>query len=231
MSSLSEYSGRRRPAIIFFFGSNGAGKSTQMDLLLRALKRRNLKAHKSWVASHHLFAWFLGVTLAKLGYPQDHWTTVNPHLHPFADFRVLADSMREPSKSLLMIFEIFNLVVADLFKVRMPKLLRYWVVVEKYIPVTIADFHIIFDRQFSDSLMTRFLLRLVPRDAYGIFLDINYESLLKRRGRKTEPRKYLELQNVVGKWYAKHYHCLIIDTSKTDIQRAHELIMNYLGLA
>jgi len=202
-----------------------------MDLLILTLRKRKIRVHKSWLASHHLFVYILGTVFAKLGYPKDHWTRVNPDLTPFADFSFLIKNMGKSIRLLLIVFETVNVVIADLFKVRIPKLVGYWVIVEKYIPTTIADMNLIYGREVFDSMIARFLLRLIPKDAYGVFLRADYESLLKRRGEKTEPRKYLEIQNAMGKWYAAHYQCLVIDTSKTNVKGAHELIMNYLNLA
>jgi len=231
VNCLRNYSARRRPAIVFFFGPNGAGKSIQMDLLIHALRERKIRVCKSWVASHHLFVWILGSLLAKLGYPKDHWTRVNPDLTPFADFSFLVKNMGKSSRLLLIVLETANLVVADLFKVRIPRLMGYWVVIEKYIPITIADMNLIYGREVLDSMIVRFLLRLIPKDAYGVFLQADYETLLERRGEKTEPRKYLEIQNAMGKWYAAYYQCVVIDTSKMDAKRTHELVMNYLNLS
>jgi len=221
----------KRNPIIIFFGPNGAGKSTQMDLLIYALKKKNVRVHKSWIASHHLLVWFLAIILAKLGYPKDHWTTVNPHLPPIADFSFLTRGMGKVSRLLLIILEVANVVVADLFKVRIPMLLGYCVVVEKYLLVTITDMVRLFNWKFLDTLPARLLLNLIPKDAYCIFLYSGYESLFKRRGAKTEPREYLEMQSAIGRWYANNYHCLVIDTSKTSIKRTHEMIMEYLNLS
>lgn len=221
----------RRKSIIIFFGPNGAGKSIQMDLLVYALENRNTRVRKSWIASHHLFVWFLGLILAKLGYPKDHWTKVNPHLPPYVDFSFLTKRMGKISRLFLITLEVLNIVLVDLFKVRIPRLLGYHVIIEKYFLTSITDLGFIFGWEFLETLPARLFLKLIPKDAYCIFLNASYETTLKRRGTRTEPRKYLEMQSTIGRWYANHYDCLTIDTSKTSIKRTHELIMKYLSLS
>jgi energy-coupling factor transporter ATP-binding protein EcfA2 len=222
-------SNAKKPYVIFFFGQNGAGKSTQMELLCNALKDQKIKSRITWIASHNLFVWFLGVILAKLGYPKDHWTKVNPHLRPVANLGFFKNTGK-PSKSILLFLEIVSIVLVDLIKIRIPKLLGNWVIVEKYIPITLADLTLIYSRPFFKSMAARFLLRLVPANAYGIFLEVDYEDLLKRRGEKIESKKYLGSQDVVCKWYATHYNCLIVDTSKIDVKKTHGLIIDYLNI-
>lgn len=224
----------RKNKIIAFIGPNGAGKSIQMDLLIAYLKKRNIRVRNTWVASHHLFVWVLGILLVKLGYPKDHWTTVNPHLPPTVDFAFLVKGkgkLVRINKLLLLMLELFNLVIVDLFKVRIPRLFGYCIVIEKYLPVTLADLTQIFGSKFLDSLPARFLLSLIPEDLHCVFLNATYESLLKRRGTKTEPRHYLELQCAICEWYAKNNPCLVIDTSKTSIKDTHESIIDYLKLS
>jgi thymidylate kinase len=216
-----------KPRVVFFFGQNGAGKSTQMELLSKALNDQNIKARITWIASHNLFVWFLGVILAKLGYPKDHWTRVNPQLRPVANLGFFKSTGRV-SKSILLFLEIISLVIVDLIKIRIPRLLGNWIIVEKYIPITIADLTLIYGKTFFKSIAARFLLRLIPASVYGIFLKVDYEDLLERRGEKIESKKYLSSQNVVCEWFAKQYCCLVVNTSETDIERTHELIMDYL---
>lgn len=216
-------------------GPNGVGKSTQMDLLIDNFKKRKIRFRKTWVASHHLFVWVLGILLVKvLGYPKDHWTTVNPHLPPAVEFASLVKGTGlrvKIGKVILLFLELFNLVIIDLFKVRLPRLFGYSIVIEKYLPVTIADLTSTLGPDFLDSLSARFLTCLIPKDVYCIFLNADYDSLFERRGIKTEPRPYLELQSKICKLYAKNHKCLVIDTSKINIKETHELIKNYLQLS
>ena len=214
-------------------GPNGVGKSTQMDLLIEDFKKRNIKFRKSWVASHHLFVWIFGILLVKLGYPKDHWTTVNPHLPPAVEFASLVkgDGLRvKIGKIILLLMELINLVIVDFFKVRVARLFGYSIIIEKYLPVSIADLTSTLGPQFLDSMSARFLLCLIPKDVYCVFLTAKYESLLDRRGEKTEPQHYLDLQTKICSWYAQNHECLVIDTSKTSIADTHELIKRYLKL-
>jgi hypothetical protein len=228
--SFARARNKRKPRVVFFSGQNGAGKSTQMSLLVGALKNRGIKVRTTWIASHNLLVWFLAVIFAKLGYPKDHWSTLNPKSTPIADLRFFKNT-RKPSVLLLLVLEVANVVTADLFKVRIPKLFGYWVIVEKYIPTTIADMIPLCGFQFSSSVIIRFLLSLIPKNACGVFLHASYETLLARRGTKTEPKKYLEAQRLVDGWYADHYFSLVIDTSEMSIKKTHELILKHLNLS
>ena len=223
----------KRNKIIAFVGPNGVGKSTQMALLIPALRKRGVRVRKTWVASHHLFVWVLGIILVKLGYPKDHWTTVNPDLIPAVNFGSLLEGKGirvKIGKVILLSLEILNLVIIDLVKVRIPRMFGYCIIIEKYLPVTIADLSDIFGSNFINGFWAKFVIKLIPKDLCCIYLYADYENLQKRRGDKTESKEYLDLQCKISKWYAEHNPCLVIDTTKKNIEESHEMIMSYLNL-
>lgn len=70
------------PRFVHFFGPDGAGKSTQVDLLVGELKSRGVRAKKCWIRSPHTLAFLLSMFLLRIGF-----------------YRVSSTSIGKPEKS------------------------------------------------------------------------------------------------------------------------------------
>ena len=56
------------PRFIHFFGPDGAGKSTQVNLLLNMLKSKGIRARICWIRSPRTLAFFASVLLLRIGF-------------------------------------------------------------------------------------------------------------------------------------------------------------------
>ncbi|MEM2506177.1 MAG: hypothetical protein QXF61_03950 [Nitrososphaeria archaeon] len=54
--------------LVHFFGPDGAGKSTQVELLVRRLRNEGINAEKCWIRSPHTLAFVLSMLLLKIGF-------------------------------------------------------------------------------------------------------------------------------------------------------------------
>lgn len=221
---------RSGTVIIAIFGPDGAGKSTHVDLLVAFLRKKGLKIRKAWVGSHHLLAWVLGRILVRLGYSSDHWTSVNPHLRKFVDILPIEKRLGKLRRFTLIALEFVSVLAVDLLRVRLPRLLGYNIIVERYLLTTLADLTYIFGWDFLDTIVAKLLVKLIPKDVYFVFLDADYSALAKRRGVKTEPEAYLEVQKSIYKWFAKRRGYVTIDTSNLSVHDTQAIIRQALGL-
>jgi hypothetical protein len=132
-------------------------------------------------------------------------------------------------RSLWGAIEFMSVIPHILFRVYVPHWLGYTVVAERYVVdsvVTIAC--VMGDPSYITGLFGRILLRLIPEDSVVVYLKCDYQTILGRRGRHTEGRKFILFQN---KWYDTLARCFgtsIINTSINSISETYEKLMDIL---
>ena len=212
--------------IIVLFGPDGSGKTTQIRLLTSYFKARGVKFYKTYISTHHLFAWILFKIFVTAGHYI--WRpNVYAQVEKYPSPEVFSSRL---GKIIKYIVEGISLLLAILLKVQLPsKLLKRLVIVERYIPSSLADFVCAFGISSLNSILVRILLALAndPKTVY-VYLDADYETLIKRRGIRIEPEDYIKTQRMIYKQFAKNYNCLIIDTSKLDILTTQKVIREYI---
>jgi len=233
------------PHLIHFFGPDGAGKSTQVEMLISFLDRRGVKVEKCWVRAPHTLAFVLWRLLIRISF-----------------YRVVSNSLGvaiklpavDRNQFLRGFWSLVELVGA------LPIILRYYIsllrgyrlVAERYVldtVTTIAFF--INDINFLKGRISRVLLRFIPSNTSFIFLDSDYETIYQRRAplchaedcaiekKKTydslskgslEPRVFIEFQRTAYRLLAKSFNALVIDTSSLSVEETFSLILQHLGL-
>ena len=230
--------------MIHFFGPDGAGKSTQVDILIESIKEFDPRVKKWWVRSPHTFAFVLWRLFVKIGFYR---VVSNP----------LGFSFRLPAVDRSRVLQFFWALV-EFFSV-LPLILRtrflvfrgYKLVAERYIldsVTTIAYF--IDDMNFLRSRISRLLFRLIPRNTVFIFLDSNYDTIFRRRApylhvndcdqkRRSygsvprsivEPREFIDFQRNAYRILARSFDALTIDTSESSVEETSKAILEYLRL-
>jgi len=211
--------------IITFFGPDGAGKSTCISCLILYLKDRGFKIYGTWVCVNHLFAWLLCRVFVKFG----HYVWRPNEKSPFRTRYPSPEVYKSKLNMQIWLFaELVSILPTILLKVYLPKFLRRIVVVERYIPGILADLVYASDRSFLNSFSARLLLRLCNNVIF-VYVDADYETVVKRRGLQAEPRDYYETQQMVYRLFANDHNCLVINAGVLDIEAIRELIIGYIS--
>jgi hypothetical protein len=233
------------PRFIHFFGPDGSGKSTQVKLLVRKLKSRGIRVRKCWVRSPHTLAFILWKFLVKIGF----YRSV---LNPFGiAVKFPAVNRSRALKLFWSTIEFFS-VLPLILRVRILMLRGYTLVAERYIFDTITTIaYFLDDRTFVRSMVSRMLLRFIPKGTAFIFLDADFETIYRRRAilaqtRATsrrrffnygalpaaflEPRHFIDFQRKIYAIFASSYNALIIDTSQNSVEETSKRIRTYLNI-
>lgn len=233
------------PTMIHFFGPDGAGKSTHVNILLKIFAEKNVRAKKCWVRSPHTLAFILWRFFVKVGFCRTVYNCLGvPFKFPAVD--------RNKGLRIFWVVIEFISIFPLLIKVRYWLFKGYKLIAERYIldsVVTIAYF--INDIDFLKGRIARLLFRFIPKNTTFIFLDANYRTIYQRRAppcisehkfqnsyksyeighlRSVEPRDFIEFQRNAYHFLAYIFNPLIIDTTKHSIKETSNVILQYLGV-
>jgi len=209
--------------IIAFFGADGVGKSTQVQLLIKRLQKLGLKCRKAWIRSPHGFAFYAWKLLTKIGYKR-------VLTNKFGYKLELPMVNRDPlMKRIWPWFELINIMPIFLAKVKIPSMLGYTIIAERLLVDSIATIaHFIYDTRFPQSTVARILLSLTPQNILFIHLTCDYKTLIDRRKNLVEPYDSSIFQMHIFDELANHLNTLTINTAHISPQQTHEMIWSYL---
>lgn len=214
-----------RPRLIAFFGPDGTGKSTHVELLVNFFRLHKVKVRRVWIRSPHTLAYFLSRFLVKSG----HYRIV---LNPFGKkMKIPAVFTGRWFRLFWSLIELASVIPLILFLVYVPLLLGYMVVAERYVVDTVVTIAYFFnDFNFLQSRTAKILLRFVPKNTVFIHLDSDYLTIVKRRSHIVEPYDFIEFQRVAYGMIGTSVGAKFIDTSDTSIKQTSSRIMKWLGI-
>ena len=233
----------RVPSMVHFFGPDGSGKSTHVELLVKRIAKQNPNVRKCWLRSPHTFAFLLWRLFVRIGFYR---AVCNP----------LGIEIKLPAVDRSRSLRVFW-AVAEFFSV-LPLIMRIDLaikrgrkfVAERYIldtVTTVAFF--VDDVDFLRSRIARLLFLFIPKDTVFIFLDSDFKTVFNRRahiyvdgynqkGRAygmiprsaVEPQEFIDFQRRAYKTLAKSFNAFSIDTSTSSVERTAERIWDHLSM-
>jgi len=188
-----------QPQVIVFAGTVGAGKSTHMRLLTSALKNREVKVKSTFLKKGHFFTYILEHILALIFLrkkekvpPMRALIDKSPHL--FAKIF-----------KLWLLFDVYFTAIKFIVNIYIPIKRGNTIIVEEYIPATIASYKYYCERlEISQEIIafpTRILLRLMSMfSTQAVFFDAESNILKTRwnlRGSQMESDRYICMQRKI----------------------------------
>lgn len=203
---------KRRAPLIVAFGPDGAGKSTQTKLLVASLRNKH-KVIRIELSFRHLIVYLIARFFIRLGRTRIVTENRTAPLLPCDNVRLM-----------LELLSIIPLVA----KIRFFQYLGYMVVVEKYVPFTIASIEYVFDDSILRRIAIKMLSRFIYNDMALILLDIDYQTHLARRSKSYERAAWFNFQRRVYRRFGRMQNCLIIDTHAVSVNDAQNMIRAYV---
>ena len=168
--------GRVAQARFFYItGADGTGKSTQTQLLIEHLQSRGIQCRHLWLRFPFFFSLPLLAYARWRGYS---WHEVTDGVdHGYWDFRC-SWLMRRVFPWMFLI----DAALASMFKVYLPLSLGHTIVCERFVFDMIVDLMVAFDDySVHQGLPGKLYLSLMPRETVVIVLDLDADTIRKRR--------------------------------------------------
>jgi len=167
--------------IIIFSGTDGAGKSTQIDLLIHELLNNGYKVKCIWARGGYTPIFMYVKRVARIIFGKK----IMPSGRVNARNKLIAN--RSVSKAWLII-SIFDLLGLYAIYVRALSSFGYVVVCDRYIGDSYIDFKRNFGSKFNDKgLSWRLLDWAAPKPDHAFLLHVPVETSIERSRLKNEP--------------------------------------------
>jgi len=194
--------------LICIIGPDGAGKTTQAQLLVKRLKEKEIKCEYKWLRFNHFFSLPL-LALARLIGLSEITILNNGKKIGYHYF------YRSKTISLLYPMILFiDMLIFTLIKIFIPiKVYKKTIVCDRFIYDTIVDL-MVATRNYDlyNTNIGKLFLSLVPKNSKAIMLITDEKTLRKRREDLMQD-KTLNLRINLYKKLAQHLHIPMVDAS------------------
>lgn len=208
--------------LVVFFGSDGSGKTTQARSLASHLQRQGFRVIVVWIRAHHSFASVLSKILVRLGY----FRYVVSYGKTRRSFVI---ELLPGLRGFFGLLEFISVLPWILTRVKLPLLLGYVVIAERYVVDTIVNIaYFLHDPRFLRGYAARILLAMVPKDAFLIFLDAETETIISRIEKRREELDvdFIEFQRKSYASFAALLGALSINNSNIDETSTFQIMLD-----
>jgi thymidylate kinase len=210
--------------VIAFFGPDGAGKTTQADLLVDYLRTKNFKTRKAWIRAVHGYAFAISKVLIRMGYVKK--DPVGPGSIPMR----LDLEKSPPLQAVWPWVELLSLLPLVISRVKLPSLLGRTVVCERYTIDSIPSIsYTVGDASFDRRFLAKALLSMVSEGYVLVNLDCDYDSIVSRRGAQAEPEDFIKIQREMYAKFQPRLGALYLNTATITPTETQDRIRQFVG--
>lgn len=215
----------KRCRLFIITGIDGSGKTTLATILVRYFKSRGYRTRYVWIKSLHTLAFLIAGLFKFVG---RYRRLQNPNN--------IAISRFEPSEYASVsrvwpFIEFISVLPWVILKVNLAKLLGFVVVTDRYLIDNIVSVSIRSkDLLFADSFLGRLLLRMIPNSAAIIHLDVDMDTVLRRRSDIEYTTEEIRHQITLYRQLAEKMKACTVNTTMLNIKETKAVIFDKLNL-
>ena len=206
--------------MIYFFGSDGTGKTTHADLVSMHLRSNGYRTTRVSIKQHHTFAFVL-LKLLTRSTPQSQ--AVN--YYGFGgDF---GRRIKTPWK----ILEVSSLVPALFRKVFVPLSMGNVVVCDRYLLDTLVTLsYFLKEPEMVSGNLAKLLIQLIPKNSLLVYFETDTDTILKRKQDEPLTKQLVEYYKHAYRTFAgwPSLPIVMVDTTAVSIQEVQEKILGML---
>lgn len=212
------------PSFINITGIDGSGKTTMARFLTKHLRSEDVKTRYVWIKSLHTLAYFISRIFESRG-----WRRLVKNPNNTIVFRFELPNSRSAEK-FWQIIEFISVLPWIIVKVNLAIFFGFTVVSDRY---TIDSIISIAMRtrspSFVESFLGKLLLRMIPKEAAVIYLDVDLHTVLKRRHDIEYTADEIQGQIVLYRLLAEKMGAYFIDTRMLSIEDVEKKVVDYIS--
>jgi len=206
--------------LIVFFGPDGSGKTTQARLLASHFQQQGFKVRLVWIRAHHSLASILSKILASFGFYRI--MNLQGKSYKLFDIKLLPGL-----KGIWGFIEFMSVLPWVLIKVKLPWLLGYVVIADRYVVDTIVSVaYFLGDYEFLSKCTAKILLTMVSKGAFLIHLDAEEEVIMERRKNEKLDPDFIQFQRRLYPSFATLLGVLSVNTSNKSVMDTFKIILD-----
>ena len=208
--------------MVYFFGSDGTGKTTHADLVSSYLNTKGFKTCRASIKQHHTLSFlFLKLLTRK--------SSSGQAINYYGFCSDLACKIKTPWK----ILELMSLLPAVFYRVLLPLSLGYVVVCDRYLLDTlVALSYFLKEPKINSGIVAKLLVKLIPKNSFLVYFEADTNVILQRK--KDEPlteqliEYYKNAYRTLAKWSG--LAIIMIDTSINSVKEVQDKILSLISI-
>jgi len=158
-------------------GADGSGKTTQIKLLEKYLRRRGFRVKRLWFRWVAFLSYPFLALCHLLGYTK--WKTISRSNVRYAECRFYMNRALASLWPYLLTLDAF---IYSIFKIEVRRILGYTILCDRFIPDIIVDLMCeIKDYRLVKRLVGKTLLSLIPKDSKLMIMDVTESTAYSRK--------------------------------------------------
>ena len=208
---------------IVITGMDGSGKTTLANWLYKYFISKGYKSKYVWIKSNHTFAYLLSCVLISLG---RYRIFRNPK--GVMQYRIITSEGMFIRK-IWPFIEFISVLPLIIFKVKIPLLLGYRIVCDRYTIDTIVSVTLYTrNMNFLNSILGKILLKMIPKESTIILLDADYLTVLKRRPDIEYTENEIKKGIRIYRTLSRKLNMFSIDVQTHTIEQVRNRVINIL---
>lgn len=213
-----------RPSFINITGIDGSGKTTMTRFLTKQLRSEDIKTRYVWIKSLHTLAYLISRIFESRGW---HRLVKNPNNTIVSRFELPNSRSAEKIWSIIEFISVLPWIIV---KVNLAIFLGFTVVADRYtIDSVISIAMRTRSPSFVESFLGKLLLRMIPKEAAVIYLDVDLHTVLKRRHDIEYTTDEIQGQIVLYRLLAEKMGAYLIDTTMLSIEDVETKVVDYIS--
>jgi thymidylate kinase len=203
--------------MVYFFGSDGTGKTTHADLVSLHLQLEGYRTCRVSIKQHHTLS-FIFLKFLTRHEPQ------NQAINYFGFDGELGRKIKTPWK----ILEITSLLPALFNRVFLPLSLGYVVVCDRYLLDTLVTLsYFLKEPMMVSGNLAKLLIQLIPKNSLLVYFETDTRIILKRKQDEPLTKPLIEYYKNAYRTFAKWpgLSIIMMDTTAVSIQEVHAKIL------
>lgn len=216
---------RSKTPLVVITGVDGSGKTTIAKLLTEHLKTRGCMVRQVWIKSLHTLAYLISMffQLVKRGHFIKNPNKIVITRFQSTDYKFLS--------KVWPFIEFVSVLPWILLKVYFPVFFGFIIIADRYVTDTVVMISTsVKDEAFVDSFLGRLLLKMIPKGTIIIHLDIDLDTVLRRRLDIEYTIPEIENQIMLYRTLADKVGAYTINTAKLGVEETIEEILEKLPL-